>query len=170
MKLLQYTHLADHVLRRGWVVRGIKNPETVGEHMRECMKIAEKFADQFGVDCEKIVAMLAVHDVPEIDPEVGDIIPTDGVSKTEKLDRERTAMRKICARVSDGPEMLLLWEEFERGETPEAVIAKQIDAYQMLLQARRYQREQGLDIQEFENDVHRRVTHPVLKKLLNDMV
>jgi putative hydrolase of HD superfamily len=173
VSVFDHIDLADKTLRSGWVKRGIERPETVGRHIRECVKLASEMADELGVDKEKLMAMMAVHDLPESDPTVGDIIPAiegitagDGVPKEEKTARERAAMRKICADLPDGAEMLALWEEFEAGETPEAKAAKQIDAFQLLLQARRYNKEQGLDIRDFAQDVDRRVTHPVLRERL----
>ena len=166
MAILDHIGLCDNVLRRGWVARGIERPETVARHIRECVKLAGEMADEIGVDREKLMAMMAVHDLPESDPDVGDIIPGDGVPKEEKVARERAAMEKICAGLPEGREMLALWEEFEAGETPEAVAAKQIDAFQMLLQARRYNREQGINIMDFVTDVDRRVTHPALRERL----
>lgn len=169
MSVFDYTHRCDGVHRRGWVVRGIKDPETVGEHMRACVQIASELADALNVDRFRLTAMLAVHDLPESDPDVGDIIPSDGVSKEEKYKRERAAMQKICANLPEGDEMVRLWEEFEQGDTPEARIAKQIDVVQMIVQARRYEREQGLDIADFLHDAGNRVTHPVLVERLKNL-
>lgn len=177
MFAFDHTHLADRVLRRGWVVRGVKNPETVGDHMRECAAIAADVANEAGVDRDRLVAMMAIHDLPESDPTVGDIIPMiegiiagDGVPRAEKLARERAAMEKICAGLPDGAEMLALWNEFEEGMSPEAVIGKQIDALQLRLQAHRYQAEQGLDIVDFVADTDRRIVHPVLRKKLKEAI
>lgn len=166
MSIFDHIESCDGVLRRGWVVRGIERPETVGRHIRECVKLASEMAEETGVDRDKLMAMMAVHDLPESDSAVGDIIPDDGVSNEEKAARERAAMEKLCMGLPEGPEMLALWEEFEAGVTPEAVIAKQIDAFQLLLQARRYRKEQGIDILDFVKDVDRRVIHPALRERL----
>lgn len=177
MFIFDHIALCDGIPRRGWVNRGIKHPETVGEHMRECVKIASEMADEFGVDCDHLMALLAVHDLPASDSSVGDIIPViegiipgDGISPADKLVRERAAMEKICAGLPEGAAMLELWNEFEEGETPEAKAAKQINVYETVTVAKRYAREQGLTIDDFLADAERRITHPALKRRLDEMV
>lgn len=166
---VDHTSLADGVLRSGWVKRGIPHPESVGEHMRECARIGRELGEELDVDPERLFAMMLVHDLPESDPAVGDVIPMlegiaegDGVPRAEKLARERVAMEKICASLPDGADTLALWEEFEAGETPLSKIAKQIDVFQMVVLAFRYHREHGMPIDDFLADAKRRVTHPVL--------
>ncbi len=176
MMFVDHSHLADGVPRSGWVKRGIPNPESVGEHMRECARIGLELGAELGVDPEKLSSMLAIHDVAESDPSVGDIVPEiegiisgDGVPRAEKFERERIAMRKICADLPDRDEVLALWEEFEAGETPLSVVAKQIDVFQMVLLAFRYHREHGMPIDDFLADAKRRITHPVLLRKLAEM-
>lgn len=177
MPIIDHIALCDGIPRRGWVNRGIKNPETVGEHMRACMKLASELAGELGVDGDRVAKMLAVHDLPASDPSVGDIIPVlegiipgDGISPADKLTQERAAMEKICTGLSEGPEMLELWNEFAKGSTPEAKAAKQINVYATVVVATRYAREQGMKIEDFIADAEQRITHPILKRRINEML
>lgn len=97
--------------RTGWVDRGIKNPETVGQHTDETIAIGKVL---FGVPglCE----MLKVHDWAESDKNVGDPrtdpnCPKDHKwSKEDKHRAELKAMEKICSRMSEsGKVIMLLW-------------------------------------------------------------
>ena len=85
--------------------------------------------------------MALVHDLAEC--LVGDITPSDGVSKEEKHSREKSAMRHItdmvpCKEMRD--EIMDLWEEYESGVSLEAQLVKDIDKFEMIAQAYQYER------------------------------
>lgn len=151
--------------RKGWVRRGIRNPETVWEHTTDCVSIGRNLAVELGVGRRRLIKMLTGHDWPESDPNVGDITPHCGIPPTEKFEREHAAMQKLCAQLQKGSEFLELWLEFEEGLTPEAQVAKQIDKLQMAMKAVYYQDEQGLDPREFLADAGGRISHPRLRHI-----
>lgn len=80
------------------------------------------------------------HDLAEAI--VGDITPHDGVSADEKHTRERKVMTEIRDELGDeaGQELFELWHEYEQGKTPEAVVVKQFDKLEMLIQADEYEK------------------------------
>jgi putative hydrolase of HD superfamily len=55
---------------------------------------------------------------------------------------------------------LALWEEYEAGATPTAKLCKDLDKFEMLLQAREYERATGVDLSEFYQGVRGKITNP----------
>ncbi|XP_021895164.1 uncharacterized protein LOC110812651, partial [Carica papaya] len=73
---------------------------------------------------------------------VGDITPSDGVSKEEKSRREQEALNYMCNILGGGPrakEIAELWTEYENNSSPEAKIVKDFDKVEMILQAMEYE-------------------------------
>lgn len=89
--------------------------------------------------------MALVHDIAE--SVVGDFTPMDPISKEEKYRRESTTIEyfstKLLEKVNPvvARELVELFEEYEAGTTKEAVFVKDIDVYDMLLQAFEYEKE-----------------------------
>jgi putative hydrolases of HD superfamily len=84
--------------------------------------------------------MSLVHDIGEAI--VGDITPYDGVSDEDKFKLENEALTKltnflkeskVCETVSG--EIFDLWKEYEENKTKEAMLVKDIDKFDMILQA-----------------------------------
>lgn len=100
-------------------------------------------------DRSRLIKMCLVHDVCE--SIVGDITPLDGISTKEKYNREFQAMEYISGLLPSDTSLEIreLWLEFEAGETLHSRIVKDIDKYDMILQAFEYEKEQGLDLTEF---------------------
>jgi putative hydrolase of HD superfamily len=108
---------------------------------------------QPGYDASKCVKMALMHDIAEAI--VGDITPHDGVSKADKHAREAAAVVRMQLMLGQrawavaGAEMLSLWEEYEACATPEALLLKDLDKVEMILQAHEYEQAQGLPLEEF---------------------
>jgi putative hydrolases of HD superfamily len=108
-------------------------------------------------DTNKCIKMALVHDLAEA--VVGDITPHCGVSDQDKHFQELTAItkmtRKLCLKENGdngtpvsssspntqlvGDEILDLWREYEEGSTPEALLVKDMDKLEMILQALEYE-------------------------------
>ena len=135
--------------RQGWLKRGISPVlcESVAEHTLGVAVLAMWIADLHfqHLDRQKVLRMALLHDFGEI--YAGDITPADPVESTEKNRQEAQAVRKVFSRLVNGADYLGCWEEFERGETPEARFVRQIDRLEMALQASIYV-EQGLESRE----------------------
>nr|KAJ3422707.1 hypothetical protein HK105_006823 [Polyrhizophydium stewartii] len=113
--------------RTGWVDRGVPGAESIADHMHRMSIIALLVKDP-AIDRDKLVKMAVVHDLAEA--VVGDLTPHSGVSKEEKQRREREAMSSFVESNGHSPQILeiqQLWEEYEAGVTPVAVICKDID-------------------------------------------
>lgn len=85
------------------------------------------------VDLARVVPMVLIHDLVEID--AGDTYAYDEAGKATQRAREEAAAQRIFGMLpSDQEEWLRgLWEEFEAYETPEAKFARVLDNCQPLL-------------------------------------
>lgn len=112
--------------------------ENAAEHSWHVALTALVFFDSApakGMDLQRILNMLLVHDLVEID--AGDLLcyHTDQL-RTQK-EREKKAAERIFGllTVDQGHMLRRLWQEFEAQETPEARFANAVDRLQPLLQA-----------------------------------
>src|SRR5262245_30867956 len=83
--------------RTGWLRRDLPDPESVADHSFRTAILALLVGADLGVDTAKLTALVLVHDLPESDPEVGDLTPFCGVGREEKRRRERASMERLCA-------------------------------------------------------------------------
>ncbi|KAK6513823.1 hypothetical protein TWF506_008257 [Arthrobotrys conoides] len=144
---LAFLHIIDrlkHIPRTGWVVDGVEKPETIASHMYR-MSILAMLCPDTSLDRSKCMKMALVHDIAE--SVVGDFTPMDPISKEEKYRRESTTIEyfstKLLGKVNPtvAKELVELFEEYEAGTTKEAIFVKDIDVYDMLLQAFEYEKE-----------------------------
>ena len=85
------------------------------------------------VDVLRVVSMLLIHDVVEID--CGDTLLYDAVGAATQAARETIAARRLFALLpaEQAAEMLALWQEFEAAATADARFAKSVDRLQPVL-------------------------------------
>jgi putative hydrolase of HD superfamily len=104
-------------------------------HLVLTAMVLEEYAST-PVSMAKVLRMLAVHDVVEID--AGDTFAYDATGNATKEDRERRAADRIFGLLPTdlGKELRRLWEEFEETITPEARFAHAVDRIQPFLQNR----------------------------------
>ena len=86
------------------------------------------------IDLSKVVLMLLLHDVVEV--QAGDTYLYDAEARSEQAEKEQAAAEQLYGLLPgcQGQELLALWREFEARETPEARYARAIDALLPLLQ------------------------------------
>ncbi|MGJ1269784.1 HD domain-containing protein [Sphingobacterium spiritivorum] len=86
------------------------------------------------IDLLKVLKMVLIHDIVEID--AGDTFIYDMQKNHSNTDEERRAANRIFGMlpVEQGEELIAVWEEFEAGETPEAKFARAMDRLEPLLQ------------------------------------
>ncbi len=123
-----------HVLRRTYLVDG-KRRENSAEHSWHLAAMAVLLSEyaREELDLARVVKMLLLHDVVEID--AGDTFAYDEAAHADKNERERLAAERIFNLLPDdlAGEVFALWEEFEEGETPEAKYAEALDRFQPIL-------------------------------------
>ncbi len=85
------------------------------------------------VDVLRVMKMVLVHDVVEID--AGDTFFYDAKGNADKAERELKAADRLFAILPEeqAAEYRSLWEEFEAKETPEAKFAGSLDRIQPML-------------------------------------
>ena len=127
-----------HVLRATTLADGSRR-ENSGEHSWHLALYAMVLADQAGpgVSIDRVVRMLILHDLVEID--VGDVpIHSAGGAahgSAETVAAEAAAADRIFGLLPAdiGADLRALWEEFEAAESPDAVFAKALDRVQPVM-------------------------------------
>jgi putative hydrolase of HD superfamily len=123
-----------HVLRRTLTIHSDRS-ENDAEHSWHLAVMAVILSEHAGkgVDVFRTVKMVLVHDLVEID--AGDTYCYSDYDPEEKLRREEKAADRIFGLLPEDQarEVMDLWREFERAETPEARFAAALDRVEPLL-------------------------------------
>ncbi|MCZ4271774.1 HD domain-containing protein [Maritalea porphyrae] len=104
----------------------VENDAEHSWHVALMALVLEPYAGE-KVNIERVIKMLLVHDVVEID--AGDTYIYAGADAAEQFETERKAANRIFGLLPDNQaqELTQLWQEFEARETAEAKFAKAID-------------------------------------------
>lgn len=139
--------------RTGWIDRKVPQPESIADHMYR-MGVISMLSGQKSLDIGRCVQIALVHDMAE--SIVGDITPYADVTKEEKHRRELAAIEYIRDLVSkfnkEAAELIYdLWLQYENQTSPEAVLVKDIDKFELLVQASEYTiMHPEIDLSEFD--------------------
>lgn len=150
--------------RKGWVLRSIKNPETIASHTFRMAVMAWLLGEKKALNLNKIIKMSLIHDICEV--YAGDTTPYDklllnGAKKEiiqkwprflkkekekmfrEKQQKENKALKKLISKLSSSSKKEIegLWADYEHGLTKEGKFVKQLDRVENLLQALEYWKE-----------------------------
>ncbi|KAG0050647.1 HD domain-containing protein 2 [Gryganskiella cystojenkinii] len=172
---LQFLHTVEKLKRTkrtGWVNNGIKPAESIADHMYRmgimALLIDEKTA---GVDKDRCIKMAIVHDLAE--SLVGDITPYDGVSNEDKHTQERNAMHHLCHELlgwtAQAQEISGLWAEYEAAATPEALLVKDFDKFEMIMQALEYEKSEDITLEDFFAGTRGKFKHPMVTAWVNEL-
>ena len=122
------------VLRRNSITDGSRR-ENTGEHSWYLSLMAMVLApySREPVDVGRVIEMLLVHDIVEID--AGDTFVYDADARERKVELEQRAADRLFAMVpgDDGSRLRARWDEFEASDTPEARFAHSLDRLAPLL-------------------------------------
>lgn len=143
------------VPRTGWLLRGVRDVESVADHSFGVAFVAMLLADlaqRQGLEpnVEKVLRMALLHDLTEA--RTGDLPNTvkryfdNGALHDAD---ERAADEMLSALGAIGEEYLLLWREYEQRQSLEARIVKAADKLDLLLQAREYEKGGAQNLHEF---------------------
>jgi len=102
-------------------------------HLALMAMILFEHADE-SVDILKVIKMVLIHDIVEID--AGDTFIYDTQKAHSNTEEERLAANRIFGLLpgSQAEELIAIWEEFEAGETQDAKFARAMDRLEPLLQ------------------------------------
>lgn len=149
--------------RRGWVIREIKNPESIADHIFRTSLIAWVLGSKKRLNIERVLKIALIHDLCEI--YAGDITPYDSIlpkdikkrrellktwprfSEKEKKrlsekkhKKEKAALEKLLKDLPGNlaGEIKHLWNDYEKGLTREGRFFKQADRLENFLQSAEY--------------------------------
>jgi putative hydrolases of HD superfamily len=122
------------VLRQTRLVDGSRR-ENDAEHCWEVATMAIVLAEHAGapIDLARVVRMLLIHDIVEID--AGDTFIYDEAARKTQVERERRAAERLFGLLPDDQavELRELWAQFEDQKTAESRFARALDRLQPLL-------------------------------------
>jgi 5'-deoxynucleotidase YfbR-like HD superfamily hydrolase len=118
------------IVRRTYLL-DVDRAENTAEHSWHLAIMAMLLAEHANepVDTARVVKMVLIHDIVEID--AGDTYFYDTVAAADKADRERAAADRLFGMLPPDQEKEFreLWEEFEACRTPDARFAKALDRF-----------------------------------------
>ena len=123
------------VLRQTWHLDESRreNDAEHSWHLAVMAMLLLEHAKEPGLDLLRVLKMVLVHDIVEID--AGDTFAYDEVGALDKDEREQAAARRIFNILPEdqAAELRALWDEFEARQTAEARYAAALDRLQPLL-------------------------------------
>ncbi|KJR24858.1 phosphohydrolase [Vibrio navarrensis] len=129
LALLMELDKLKSVLRRTRVKSADTRLENSAEHSWHVALMALLFAEHANepVDISRVVKMLLLHDVVEID--AGDTFVYDAAASEQQAEKELAAAQRLFGMLPDDQrdELSALWHEFEEAQSAEAKFAKALD-------------------------------------------
>ena len=132
--------------RTGWVESGVPSPESVADHSYRTALLSMILSDSRGLDTQKTVRMALIHDLAE--STIGDLTPRQKQGNHDDL--ESNAMNTILSTLPKDLQDLYTetWDEYQRNESPEAILVHNADKLEMLFQASEYEKT-GANLDQF---------------------
>jgi putative hydrolase of HD superfamily len=116
------------ILRQTWI-SDMSRQENSAEHSWQLALMAMTLAEHANepVDVARVVRMVLLHDIVEID--AGDAFLYDEAAQAKKAEREEAAADRIFGLLPEDQchTFRAIWEEFEAGESAEARFAQSLD-------------------------------------------
>lgn len=124
------------VRRAGWWHAGVRDPESVAEHSMRAGQLAALIAAEEGADPVRAAFLALWHDTQET--RTGDLPHTVSAYLTKPDPRRITEHQTARLPGRSRDVIRTAVDEYEAGQSPEAVCAKDADKLEMLLQAVEY--------------------------------
>lgn len=122
------------VYRQNMTIDGARQENSAEHswHLAIMALLLTDFASAKTIDLLKVVKMLLIHDLVEID--TGDTFLYDIKQNESKNERELETAKRLFGMLPEdlGSDLFSLWNEFEKRDTPEAKYAASLDAFQPL--------------------------------------
>ena len=179
--------------RKGWVLRGIKNPETIAAHTFRMAIMSWLLGIEKKLNINKVIKISLIHDLCEV--YAGDTTPYDNkffskdkkrwkemtkkwprFSKEEKEKifqkkhkKENKALKKLILNLPLAlkKEIRHLWIDYEKGSTKEGKFVHQLDRVENLLQALEYwEKDKQFAIEPWWIQIEELVDDPILLKFM----
>lgn len=124
-----------HIFRKTKLFNGsrFENDAEHSWHLAVMALVMSEYSNE-KIDVSKVIKMVLIHDIVEID--AGDVIVYDTQMRELAEQRENLAAERIFGILPDDQkeEFISLWREFEEKETPESKFAAAIDRFEPILQ------------------------------------
>lgn len=135
-------------IRSGWQKWHVQRErlESIAEHVYGVQMLAIAMYSEYDYDIsiEKVILMLAVHELEET--VIGDLVPFE-ITKAEKAKIGHEAVERILDGISDKADLKSLIYEFDAESTPEAKFAHLCDKLEADIQCKLYDEENCVDWQ-----------------------
>jgi len=98
-------------------------------HLALAVMILQEHGDDQQIDLSKVIQMVLIHDIVEID--AGDTYAYDEAAHRDKEERELQAAHRLFGLLpaDQAEQMKTLWLEFEAAQSPEAKLANALDRF-----------------------------------------
>lgn len=176
LKFLAEVMRLKAVPRIGWLLRGVRDVESVASHVYGTACVAMLIADRarqrgLTVDVERVLRMALLHDIPEA--RTGDLPSTVktyfGRENVRAGDAAITA--EILAPLGElKTHYLELLSDYEHRTSLEARIVKAADKFDLLLQSCEYERGGARYLQEFWDTADADFAQLSINDLIGDLI
>lgn len=172
LKLLIRANSLKEVPRTGWVLKGVKNAESVADHTWGVSLLATLMAPE-NLDSKRLLEMIVVHDLGEIVP--GDVRWEKGKkvigSQSKKRNKELRVMQQLFQNYPNREKYLSLLKEFNEQKTPEAKFLKQVEKLEMAVQTYIYEinNEAEKPLDEFWENVEKYLEGKSLEPIFREL-
>ena len=147
--------------RSGWLLRGIKNPESVADHSYRTALLSMLLGDLLKskgveIDLEKVIRIALLHDLAEA--AVGDIAPkaSQYLGVERKKASEEAAFKDMVAGLGElGGSYHRLWSELKEGNSVESKVVRAADKLEMMVQVYEYEQAGSRNLDEFWENADR---------------
>lgn len=141
------------VVRTGWKVWNVKRErvESIAEHVYgvQMLAIAMYKEFEYDLDIEKVIYMLAIHELEETI--IGDLTIYD-ISREDKKKIGKEAVDKILSNLNNSFDINNLIDEFDERKSKEALFAYYCDKLECDIQAKIYDEEKCVDLNNQSNN------------------
>jgi putative hydrolases of HD superfamily len=146
--------------RTGWLLAGVRAPESIADHCLATALLALFLADAINLDwagqgltgpldCALVLRIALLHDLAESSLTDLPKRSSDLIGRTVKHQAEERALQQLFAQTPAGADYVQLWAAYASGETPEARLVRDADKLEMIHQALRYTAQGQRNLQEF---------------------
>ena len=123
------------ILRQTLVLKSRRHENDAEHSWHLCLMVLvlAEHANTPGLDVLRVLKMLLIHDIVEID--AGDTFAYDTAGMADQHEREARAADRLFGLLPDDQtaEFRALWDEFEEKQTPESKFATAMDRFQPML-------------------------------------
>lgn len=163
------------VPRTGWISRlegtGVQ-VESVADHSFRIASLALLLHNHDNqLDSTELLSTALLHDLAETI--VGDIAPHQNIDDTTKHKMELDAMFAMRNELENPSvfeqRILARWQKYEQRNTAEAKAIKDLDRFEMVLQAYEYERAANVDLQDFFRSVRGKIQHPQIQAWFEEL-